>query len=368
MNAKVIVIGGGVIGTACAYFLARRGAEVLILERSHLASGASGATAAIISISGGSGTPQPLRPLSEQSYHLILDIKEDFDVPLELIDGGSLHVAVNEQETREIQQRCEDDRGMGIDGKLLDGEEARRLEPLLSPQIAAAYYNPAGFHVNPFRLCEGYLNAASRRGCRTAYGVGVREIKIQNGRIDRVVTDQGDYHADWVVVAGGAFTPEIISSLGIKIPIVPARGQVIITEACEQRIGYLLYFFDHLYIKQTAKGNFYLGSHTEYVGFENRITLEKISAYVRTLSRSVPLLARLRGLRFFTGFRPLSDDGLPVIGPLPDCSRLMVASGHGRTGVRFSAITGKIISELIMDGKTESSVEALGVDRFCDSP
>jgi len=99
-------------------------------------------------------------------------------------------------------------------------------------------------------------------------------------------------------------------------------------------------FLNHLYIRQTASGNFYLGSHTEFVGFENRITLEKI------------------------GFRPICEDNLPVIGPVPGFPHLIVASGHGRAGVRFSASTGKAVSEMIVDGQTEHAMEAFSPGRF----
>ena len=126
-------------------------------------------------------------------------------------------------------------------------------------------------------------------------------------------------------------------------------------------------FLNHLYVRQTASGNFYLGSQTEFVGFENRITLEKITAFTKAFVRAVPLLGKLRALRFFVGFRPICDDNLPVIGPVPDCSRLIVASGHGRIGVRLSAGTGKAVSELILDGETENAMEAFAVDRFVGS-
>ena len=264
-----------------------------------------------------------------------------------LADGGGHHAV--------------DGVGQGQLGGHLDVVEGRLTA---HGAVAAALHNPASYHVNPFRRVAGYLGAALRRGGRVQYGVEVKEIKVGNGRIDRVVTDQGDYYADWVVVAGGAHTPQILSSLDLQIPIVPARGQVILTEACQRMTEHVIMFLDHLYIRQTASGNFYLGSHTEFVGFENRITLEKITAFTQAFTRAVPLLARLRALRFFAGFRPICEDNLPIIGPVPACSRLIVASGHGRTGVRFSASTGKAVSELIVDGKTEHPIDAFGVARF----
>ena len=367
MKPEIIIIGGGVIGTACAYFLSKRGAKVLLLERSHLGAGASGTTASIVSIGGSSSTPEPLQPLNVESYQLILDAEKDFERPLEIIRGGALYAAMNEQEALELHAFDKEIRRMGIDCKLMDATEARRQEPLLCSEVAAALFNPASYHLNPFRLVAGYLGAALAKGSRVEYGVEVHGIEVGNHRIERIVTNKGDYHADWAVVAGGAYSPQILSSLSVQIPIVPARGQVILTEACQRMTDHVIMFLNHLYIRQTVSGNFYLGSHTEFVGFENRITLEKMTAFTKAFVRAVPLLGRLHALRFFAGFRPICEDNLPVIGPVPDCSRLIVAAGHGRTGVRFSAATGKAVSELILDGETEHSIEAFAVDRFAGS-
>jgi glycine/D-amino acid oxidase-like deaminating enzyme len=364
MQPDVIIIGGGVIGTACAYFLAGRGAKVLVLERNHLVCGATGSTAAIISISGSGSTPAPLRPLSLESYQLFLDHEQNFDPPLEIIRGGSLYAAFDEQEAVAIRPFYDEIRQMGIDCRLLDGREALDFEPLLAPQVTAAIFNPASFHVNPFRLGEAYLNAALRQGGRVEYGVEVQDIVVGNDKVEKVVTNRGEFQGDWVVVAGGAQTPQILSSLGLQIPIVPARGQVILTEACPRMTDRVLLFVDHLYARQTASGNFYLGSHTEFVGFENRITVEKLTTFTRAFIRAIPMLAGVRALRFFAGFRPICEDNLPVIGPVPGCSKLVVASGHGRTGVRFSASTGKAVSEMIVDGRTEHPLEAFSPGRF----
>ena len=114
MHSDVIIIGGGVIGTACAYYLSGRGAKVQVMERNHLGAGASGTTAAIISISGGSGTPEPLRPLNAESYHLLLDAEQDFDQPIEIIRGGTIYAALNEQQALDLRPVYDEIRQMGI--------------------------------------------------------------------------------------------------------------------------------------------------------------------------------------------------------------------------------------------------------------
>jgi len=363
-DAQVIIIGAGVIGTACAYFLSRLGIKALVLERNYLCAGASGASAALITLGSPHPTSDPLDLLRFESHELIRELGHAFGPPIEMIQGGSLYTITDEKEYRELRRNFDRSEESSDGFRFMEGEEVHRFEPILGPQVMAAYFNPKDFHVNPFRLCEGYLNAALHRGCRVEYGITVHEVTTKNGQVDRVVTDQGDYYADWVVVAGGAHTPQILAKTGIEVPITPARGQVIITEPCEAITGRVLFLPDHLYIKQTANGNFYLGSHTEFVGFDSNITLDKITAYSREFSQAVPLFSKLKAVRFFTGFRPLSADERPIIGPLPHCPNLIVASGHGRNGMCYSASTGKAVSELISAGNTTLPINAFGIERF----
>jgi len=367
MNPDVIVIGSGVIGTACSYFLSRKGVKVLLLERAHMCAGASGASAALISV-GGSGIPSdPLQQMTLEGHRLIQDLEEDFDRPLEKVHGGSLFSAVSAEQARELNIYYEQLRNIIPSCSLLDGPQVQAIEPMLSSRITAVVFNPVNYHVNPFRMCEGYLSASLRSGSRVEYGVNVREIIVHGDKVERVLTDCGEYRADWVVVAAGAQTPKVLLSIGIALPILPARGQVIITEACSPMTRFVLFFPDHLYVKQTVNGNFYIGSHTEFVGFDPAITLEKMTAYPRILSSYTPILTKLRGIRFFTGFRPISADELPVVGPVPGCSRLIIAAGHGRSGMCLSASTGKTVSEIIVDGETEFSIDAFAVERFLKS-
>ena len=364
MNEQVIIVGGGVIGVACAYFLSRRNVPVQILEHRHLGSGCTGATAAMINTSSTNPIPEPLRPFTIESHRLIRELEPDFEKAIEISHGGSLIIATNEQEAQTLKAVFEEIRQRGGNCSLLDGSEVRRLEPLLVSSVTGAIHNPDNYQVNPFRLCEGFLSAALRRRSMISYGIKVREVKVYNGRIDRVVTDKGDYHADYVVIAAGVYTPQILANSGIEIPIIPARGQVIITEAYPPMIHHPLAFLTHLYIKQVVNGNFYIGSHTEFAGFNSDITLDKITTFARVITRAMPILARVRALRFFAGLRPMTPDRLPIIGPVPDCRRLILAAGHCSTGIRYCASTGKAVSELILNGKTEIPIEAFGLDRF----
>jgi sarcosine oxidase subunit beta len=364
MRKQVIIVGGGVIGAACAYFLSRRNVPALILERRYLASGCTSATAAMVNNFSTNPIPEPLRPFTFHGHRLIKELEADLELSLEISRGGTLILATNEQEFTDLKNLFDEVRQTGVNCEFFDGSTVRRMEPLLAACTMGAIYNPDSYHVNPFRLCEGYLNTALRRGSEIKYGIEVRKIKFRNDQVDCVITDQGQYEADYVIVAGGPYTPQILSESGVDIPITPARGQAIISEPCPPMLHHTLSFLPHMYAKQVANGNFYLGSSTEYVGYDTDITIEAISSYTRYLVKALPILARVKILRFFAGLRPMTADKLPILGPIPQCSRVILAAGHCSNGIRYSAITGKTIGQLILDGKTELPIDAFALNRF----
>ncbi len=362
MQPDVMIVGGGVIGTACAYYLARRDRSVMIVERRHLAAGASGSSAAMIGC--GSGMPAPLLAPARESARLIREVEEATGIDLEIVRGGALTVAAGETAMEGLHARAREDHALNIAAELLDRTDARHLEPLLSPHIHGALFHPDDFHLNPFRLCRAFLHGARRRGATMHCGVAVHDIQVDDGRLKQVVTDAGVFHPRRVVVAGGAAGAQVLSRTGTPLPVVPARGQAIVTEACPPMTPRIINCARHLYVRQGASGNFYLGSATEYVGFDRRITLPKIAAYTRGIAFVVPVIGHLRAVRFFTGFRPMTPDGLPILGPWPPCPQVVIATGHGRSGMLLSAITGRAISELIVDGVTQHPIDALRINRF----
>ncbi len=358
MKPEVIIIGGGVIGAASAYYLSRRGVRVLLLERGHLGAGASGVTASMIAPSG--ATPEPLWALGRESLKLLPEVEQDTGINLEIIRGGSISIAFEDKHVEALHDTEQLNRRCGVNCDMLDGAAAQQLAPVLSPRVIAALHMPDNYHVNPFRLNEAYVKGAQNHGATIRYGVNVRDITTDG----RVVTNDGGIDADRVIVAAGAWTGELLERCDIDVPVTPGRGQAIITEACPTATPLIVMCPGHVYTRQTARGNFYLGSHTEYVGFDRSITLDKISTYARELIEAVPLLGRLKAIRFFCGFRPMVEDNLPLIGPLPDQPKLLIAAGHGRNGVFLSAATGQAISELIVDGASEISLDAMQPDRF----
>ena len=180
MKPEIIIIGGGVIGTACAYFLSKRGLKVLVLERSHLGAGASGTTASIVSIGGGSSTPKPLQPINVESYHLILDAEQDFERSLEIIRGGTLYAAMNEQEALELQAFDKEflnvvrfiEMNIPTDTQGLIRKTELEKYHLLTYSAGSTVYilhNPAGkrlhFHTGPPGTFRGKFSANQRRIC-----------------------------------------------------------------------------------------------------------------------------------------------------------------------------------------------------------
>ena len=364
MKPQVIVIGGGVIGAAAAYFIARRGLVTLLMERKHLGAGASGATASMIALSG--SAPEPLLSHAAESHRLIPTLESETGINLEIVRGGSLNLASTEDEVDSLKTNLNENLEHGIESRMITEVELREIAPFVSNQVIAALHRPDNYHVNPFRLYEAYLRGAVNAGAKVSYNTEVREVCFSRDKIDRVVTSTGDHQCEFVVVACGAYTAQLMAQTGVELPVVPARGQAIVTEACPSITPYMINLPGHFYTRQVLRGNFYLGTTTEYVGFDRNVTLDKIFTITRGLVRAIPMLARLRAIRFFSGFRPSVTDQLPIIGRLPQCKNLLVATGHGGGGMIYSASTGRTLSELIVDGKSQLPIDAFAPDRFAN--
>jgi sarcosine oxidase subunit beta len=358
----VIVVGGGVIGAASLYHLAKRGLRAMLLEGDHLASGASGATAGMISAA--INPTGPIAPLARGGLAAIEQAVQDFEIEPEIQRGGSINTARSEKGAKRLEVAAEEARQSGVEVQYLEGPEVREREPLIAASILAASFNPGGFHLNPFLLCAGFVAAARRFGADARYGVKVHDVELNGNRIGKLVTNQGDFRCGWVVNSCGAHAPQILERAGVRIPIEPGRGQVIISERCRPLTPYMIHAPGHLYVRQTASGNFLLGSQTEMVGFDKSITLDRISNYTRELAKTVPLLGRLQAVRIYAGWRPMTPDNLPIIGPLPTCARMVMAAGHCRSGILYSAITGQLVSEWIVDQETHTPLEPFSISRF----
>lgn len=377
-RADVVIIGGGVIGASIAFHLAERKIKVVLLERGDLASGTSGACDGLVFLQ--SKKPGVHLKLAMASKARFDELQDQLPRPIEYENHGGLVVIESEAEQEAMRAFVVEQRRIGLDVSLLDGREARELEPQLSRHIQGATYSPLDGQVNPIALTFGLALGAEGLGAEIATGAVVTGITVQRQRVRAVSTNRGTVETEAVVNAAGVFAPEIGRMVGLEIPIKPRRGQLLVTERCDRIVrrcmisaGYIAAKFDPelagrsgegMSLEQTASGNLLLGSTREFVGFDRRTSLEGLQRIAARVSRILPCLEKINIIRSFAGLRPYTPDGLPILGPVEVPKGFFMAAGHEGDGIALAPITGMLMAELLVDGNTTIPLDEFGLDRF----
>jgi len=376
-SADVVVIGGGVIGASIAYHLAKRKVDVVLLEKGDAASGSSGACGGTIFLQ--TKSPGTHLELALESSRRFSHLEQELGAGFEYRCQGGLIVIERDEELRTMEKFVEKQNDIGLDVSLLDPKQARELEPSLSEKILGATFSPLDAQVNPMFLTFAFLKAARGFGAKILTNTRATGFQRTSNCIKSVKTDKGEIHTGTVVNAGGVYAAEIGALLDLEIPVRPRRGQLVVTEAigpiishCMLSAQYIAAKFNPalaqkgggISIEPTASGNFVLGSTREFVGFDKRVTPEKILHIAKHVGRIIPCLKKLNFIRAFAGLRPYTPDGLPILGTVAGLGGFIMAAGHEGDGIALSPITGEIIAELIVNNKTGFPMEDYGLERF----
>lgn len=376
---EILIIGGGVIGSSIAWHLAGDRANVTLIDKGDLASGSSGACDGLIFMQ--SKKPGIHLELAMKSLERFKELRTQLPVDIEFHQTGGMVVIETEDETEAMETFVRDQRSIGLEVSLLDRHQALEKEPALNSRIAGASFSPLDAQVNPMALTLGFALGARAKGARIVTGAEVLALETRSGRVASVRTTQGNFKADVVVNAAGAYAPSIAAMVGLSVPITPRRGQIVVTQAAKPLISHCMISAQYIAAKynpdlarrgqglsmeQTRNGNLLLGSTREFAGFDRSNTPEGISGIIRSTTRLVPGLRRLQMLRAFAGLRPYTPDGMPFLGPVRGVEGFFMAAGHEGDGIALSPITGELVARMILDSAMEKSLEAFGADRFRD--
>jgi glycine/D-amino acid oxidase-like deaminating enzyme len=384
-SAEIVVIGGGVIGTSIAYYLSKRAKQVVLVERDDLASGASGACDIDIILQ--SKSPGIHLQLAMASAELYKTLTEEIDYDIEYENTGGMILIEDDEQMSVMKNFVKKQRDIGLEVELLNLKEASKLQRGLAPHLAGATYSPQDANVNPLRLCFAFARAARKLGAEINLDTPVLGITTKNGRVKSVITNRGEIETDLVINAAGAYAPFIADMVELKLPIKPRRGQIVVTEPvpkivmgdvlCAKYIvakynPKLLEVSDDpedrlgvgLSLSQTKNGNILIGGCREFVGYDKSNTHEALKTILKHATRLVPVLKQIHIIRTFAGLRPYTPDGLPILGPVDGIEGFFMAAGHEGDGIALAPITGKIVADIIVDGKTFMDISKLSIDRF----
>jgi glycine oxidase len=362
----VIVVGGGAIGAACSRELAVAGRKVLVID-------AGGERGQAWRAAGGMLAPQieadaddPLLQLGlvarDHYLQLATALQETTGIDVGLWQEGIARVALDPAEAAILATKVAWQRGEGYACEWLEPDELRRRWPWLGP-AAGALWAPQDGALDPERLVQALLADARRLGTSLVTD-RITCLNQESGKIIGVTGEAAAYSAPNVVVAAGAWSG-LLQGLPRKLPVEPVRGQMAAFPWPSGIPRAIVYNRDSYLLARA--GEALLGSTMEYVGFEPEVTPEGLSRIMRATMALCPGLMRGKLTRSWAGLRPVTPDGLPVIGPEPRVEGVWYATGHGRNGILLAGLTGRLVGQLMNGEEPSLSLRAFSPLRFGDS-
>ncbi|MBI4240847.1 MAG: glycine oxidase ThiO [Candidatus Rokubacteria bacterium] len=363
----VVIVGAGIIGCASAYELAKAGCAVTVIERDTVGSEASSAAAGMLAPLGESTRSDPFQELALASWRLypdtVAELRAVTGVDVEYTTTGTLHPLFTAEDVRAAGARCNSPLAKQMGLALLEGQEVFEREPAISKKARAALFVPGDHWVNNQRLTVAYAQAAAARGVTFRLGARVGEVMLERGRGVGVVAGGERVRADAVLITAGAWSGELTASLGSRLPVEPARGQMLALSHVPPLLKHCIHGAD-VYLVPRPSGELLIGATVERVGFVRAVTPEGIGSLIRSALEVVPDLADRPITRTWCGFRPWAPDSLPILGPWPGVPGLAVATAHFRNGILLAPITARLMKEVLVDGKPSLDLAPFLPDRF----
>ncbi len=361
MTASVIIIGGGISGTAAAWELARHGVPVTLLERGELASMASGWTLAGVRQSG--RHPAEL-PLAEAAVRRWEQLSEELGDDVEYRQGGNLRLALEPDDVPTIRQVVADGNAAGIAMTYLDSVAAvQEIAPALTTDLAGASFCATDGHANPQRAVAAFAAAAQQAGAEIRTGVEVLGIEADGQRVTGVRTATETLACERVIVAAGVYAPRLLDPLGIHIPLGIVVVPAVQTEPVDPMLGQVLGIPTGGFAgRQQADGRFRLtGSSvpwtvTAHTADNVMPTMTQFADTLAWSTRLIPALAAVRATAIWGGLIDKTPDALPVIEACPEVEGLVVATGFSGHGFCLGPVTGEILADLAVEGATRHPI------------
>ena len=367
--AEVIIIGGGVIGCATAYYLAKEGTSVIVLEGSdHIGNGGSSRNGGGVRQSGRDPRELPLAMYGIRN--LWPHLSEELETDCEYHQDGNLRLGKTEKHREILEGLADRARACGLDVRMIDGDEVRRINPHLSHEVTVASWCPTDGHANPLTTTLGFYKMARRLGARFITGEPVTELRTVKGKIRKVITPNNVYEGEQVLVAAGLHSREILGTVGIDVPMDGSLLEALVTEAEAPMFDQMLGTADaDFYGHQTKHGSFVFGGSSGLEPFYKDngtpVTSSRTAPCIcRGIMKYFPELADARIVRTWAGWSDRSADGVPVLGAVDEIPGLYAACAFTGHGFGISPAVGDQLAKLIRTGSTDVDLSPLRSDRF----
>ncbi|MBZ9879805.1 MULTISPECIES: NAD(P)/FAD-dependent oxidoreductase [unclassified Mesorhizobium] len=366
----VIVLGGGLMGTASAYFLARRGARVTLIERNQVGTGATVASFGNIRRTGRHLTQLPL---AHRSLSLWGEAEKMLGQDVEFRATGHIRLIFDEGGLADMQAYAEAARPWGLELEELGSREIRARFPGLGPDAIAASFSPQDGSGNPRLIAPAFAEAARKLGAEIIEGALVEKLeRTDSGFL--VATSKGSFAAECLLNAAGAWGAGIAARFGEEVPLDARGPQMGVTEPLPHRIlpvvGIWTRDKDHgAYLRQVERGNIVFGGAAERVavnldpGYATADPM-RLPVQLHAVARLLPAIARVAVIRTWSGCEGYVRDMLPVMGRSMTTPGLFHAFGFCGHGFQLGPGVGDAMAELMMTGRCETPLDDFRIDRF----
>jgi glycine oxidase len=366
-SPDVLIIGGGIMGTAAAWELARHGVKVVVLERSVPGAEASSAAAGILGAQAEAHAPGPMAELclaSRARYaKFARALEEETHIDVGYRECGVLRVAFDRASAAKlrIENAWQAKRRLSVER--LGTRELARLEPGLSPKLLGGVRFPGDARVEPKALLRALHIAALGRGVTFRSGAFVRRVVVEGDRAIGVGLDDGSVlRANNVVVAAGSWT-SLIDGLGLPSGrVVPARGQIVELELPSPPLSHVV-FGPGAYLVPRDDGRVLVGSTVEFVGYERKVTAGAVRDLLTHAIALLPALEHAELRATWSNFRPYTKDELPLLGRTPIAS-LFFSTGHYRNGILLAPISAEIVRAAVLGQRPPIALAAFRPERL----
>lgn len=411
--SDVLIVGGGVVGLACAWYLLRAGRSVIVLERARPGDGASHGNCGTITPSHAPPLPEPgvvarglkwmLRPdaplyvrprfdpalwrwllkfaahsnaqdharamrvraaLLKASQAALEALIEEAAIDCGYSRDGLLYVFRNEAEFAARARLPELLRSIGITAEAWDGARTEREEPALRPGVAGGIWFPGDASLRPDRLVAGLAAAVRSAGGEIVEQAPVDGFEREAGRIVGLRSGTRGWRAPQIVLAAGAWSPRLARMLGVKLPIQPGKGYSMTFQRPANAPSRALVLKEPSVCVTTWADGFRLGSTMEFSGYDARLNPVRLAALRRAAAEYLHDPGDGEPRESWQGWRPMTWDDLPVIGRAPRAASVIIAAGHGMLGVSMAAVTGLLVRDLALGSPPLLDLAPLAPSRF----
>lgn len=378
-KADTIVIGSGGLGAATAYYLSKRGLNVVLVEKHDIGSQTSPRAAGMVSCVRKSDL---MIDLIKDACRKIEAFTEETGQPLDWVHSGSLKIARRPQDAEVIKADLERGRRMGLDVEPISPEQASRLNPLLEPTgvVAAMRIGDDGYF-DPAQVAIGFARAAATHGATLLPKTDVLTVNMRAGRVTGVTTAKGIIEGPIVVDAAGAWTRQVAEASGISVPLVPTRQQLIVTEPLDGvRADFpMVRIMDAAVYTRSCQGGLLWGVYEEAPRFfdmqslgasfdikDMPLDIEVLRSAALEVKDQLPILQTAQVREFRGGIPTMTADGHHILGPASGVTGFYFASGCNVAGLSISPTIGEALATWIIDGRPAVDLSPMSVTRFKD--